>query len=74
MLSKLKILFWIGIIMLFVPFLGITSPIRTGLTIVLGVLVIWISIRLRTHYKALRFRLRKFEETPSLVDVDIHTQ
>jgi hypothetical protein len=67
--AKLRILFWLGVLTLFVPYLGITSGIRTGLTIAIGVLVIWITLRLRKQYKELKYRLRRLEEPQSTPDL-----
>lgn len=72
MFTKLKILFWIGIVLLFLPFIGITSSMKTVLTIAFGALVVWIAIRMRRQYKELRFRLRKFEEPTNTMDAEIH--
>jgi len=75
MLAKLRILFWIGVVILFVPYLGVTSSVRTTLTIGIGALVIWLSFRIRKNYKELRFRMRRLDEAPtSTPELDIHTQ
>ncbi len=73
MISKLRILFWIGVLTLFVPYLGITSGVRTALTILIGVLIIWLSFRIRKNYKELRFRLRRMEEPSSTPEINIDT-
>ena len=74
MIAKIRILFWIGVLMLFVPYLGIRSGIRAILTVALGALVIWLSLRLRRQYKELRFRLRRFEEPTSAPEVSTDTK
>ncbi len=74
MLTKLKILFWIGIVLLFLPFIGVASSIKTAVAIALGALVVWIALRMKKQYKELRFRLRKFEEPTNTMDGEIHLQ
>lgn len=74
MIGKLRILFWIGVVVLFVPYLGITSGIRTGLTIVLGALIIWLTLRLRKNYKEIRFKLRRMEEPASTPQINTDTE
>lgn len=74
MSGKLRLLFWIGILIMFVPYLGVTSGIRTGFTIILGMLIIWITIRLKHNYKELRFRLRRLEEPMATPDVSSDAQ
>lgn len=66
---KLRILFWIGIALLFVPYIGVTSRFRTAITIFLGILVVWLSFRIRKEYKILRFRLRRLEEPSSTPEI-----
>jgi hypothetical protein len=67
--AKLRILFWLGVVTIFVPYLGITSGIRTALTILIGALIIWLSLRMRKHYKELKYKLRKLEEVPTTPDL-----
>lgn len=74
MISKLRILFWIGIFMLFVPYLGITEGLRRPLIVLMGVLIIWLALRLRKNYKEIRFKLRRFEEPASTPEINVDTQ
>jgi hypothetical protein len=74
MSAKLRILFWLGVITLFVPYFGITTGIRTVVTIIIGVLIIWITFRLRKQLKELRYRLKKFEEPPTTPDLNTSGQ
>lgn len=74
MATKLKILFWAGIVLIFIPFIGVGTTIKHALTILIGALVLWIVFRMRKHYKELRFKLRKFEEPTAVIDQDIHIQ
>jgi predicted dinucleotide-binding enzyme len=62
MQRKLQILFWIGIVLLFVPFFGIPETAKTILTIVIGMILIIISFKLKHAHKELKFRLRRYEE------------
>lgn len=74
MSGKLRILFWVGVVILTLPYLGVTEGMRKMLTIASGALIIWLVFRLRKAHKEMRFRLRKFEEPPVTQDIDIHTQ
>ncbi len=58
MIRKLKLLLWIGIVLLFVPFFGVPDGVRTALTIMIGVLVIYLSMRITYGYKKLKFESR----------------
>ncbi len=71
MIPKLRILFWIGVVTIFVPYLGITEGVRTALTILIGVAIIWMSFRIRKNYKELRFRLRRLEEPSGTPEITI---
>lgn len=70
MSRKLRILFWVGVIALFVPFLGITSGMKAGLTIAIGVVVIWLTLRLRRNHKELRYKLRRLEEPQGTPEIN----
>lgn len=59
MIAKLRILFWIGIIILFLPFFGVPDWLRTALTIAIGIVIIYLTFSLRRSYKKLRFELRQ---------------
>ncbi len=73
MIPKLRILFWIGVFTLCIPYLGITNGIRTAITVFVGVLIIWLTFRMRKQYKELRFKLRRLEEVPTTPELDINT-
>ena len=62
MAGKLRLLVWIGIIVLFVPFFGITDWMRTVLTIIIGVVIIYLSFTLKFAYKKLKFESRPQSE------------
>lgn len=66
MIGKLRLLFWIGVLMLFVPYLGITSGFKTVLTIVLGILVIYLTFGLRRGYKQMRYQMRRTEQPENI--------
>ncbi len=59
MKGKLRLLLWIGIIVLFLPFFGIPDWLRTTLTIAIGVVLVYMSYSLRYAYKKLKFELRQ---------------
>lgn len=51
-----------GIVLLFLPYLGIPDTTKKLLTILIGIAVIIFSIKLRHGYKKLKFQLRRVEE------------
>ncbi len=59
MISKLRAVRLIGIVFLFVPFLGLPTPYKTGITIILGLALIYMSYTLKRAYKRLKFELRQ---------------
>lgn len=73
MSTKLRTLFWIGIVLLFLPHIGVTDNTKGIITIVLGVVVIAITFAIGRNYKKMRLMLRRFEQTTS-VDQSIHTE
>ncbi len=71
MIRKLRILFWIGIVLLFVPFFGIHSSWKSILTVLIGVGIVYLSLSIRKDYKIIKFKLKRFEEPQ--VQPEIHT-
>lgn len=59
MLGKLRLLFWIGIVLLFLPFFGIPSTWKTLLTILAGIGIAYLAFRLRYAYKKMKFEMRQ---------------
>ncbi len=73
MVGKLRLLLWIGIVLLFLPFFGVVDVIKTALTIGIGILLIILTFRLRYAYKKLRFELRQGAPQPlAPTDESIH--
>lgn len=70
MMGKIKLLFWIGLVMLFLPFLGIPNVWKTGLAIFIGLVLIVLSFSIRRGIKLLKFKLRRLEQP--VVDQSIH--
>jgi hypothetical protein len=68
MKGKLRLLQWVGIVVLFLPFFGVPDWLRTTLTIVIGLVLIYLAYSLRFAYKKLKFELRPQAEPAS----DIH--
>ncbi len=62
MIGKLRLLLWIGIVLLFLPYLGFPDIWRTVLTIILGISIILLSFKLKYEYKKVKFELHKSEE------------
>jgi hypothetical protein len=63
MIGKLRLLFWLGIVMLFLPFFGIPNTWKTVLAIIIGVVIIAIALSLRKKYRSLRGIIRNLEHT-----------
>lgn len=59
MKGKLRLLLWIGIIVLFLPFFGVPDWLRTTLTIIIGIVLIYLAYTLKYAYKKLKFELRQ---------------
>ncbi len=54
MIGKLRLLFWIGIAMLFLPFLGITNTWKMILAILIGIVLIALAFLLRKEHHNLK--------------------
>lgn len=65
MIAKLRLLFWLGIIMLFLPFFGIPNTWKTILAVLIGIVLIYISVRLRAKYRSLRHVIKNLEHVAS---------
>ena len=61
MIGKLRLLFWIGVALLFIPYVGIFHSWKNGITILLGILIIYLTFKIRRDYKMLRFKMRRYE-------------
>lgn len=64
MIARLRAVLWIGIVLLFVPFLGVPDWLRTIVIITIGVVLIYIFYTLRRSYKKLKFELRQGVSAP----------
>lgn len=67
MVSRLRVLLWIGIIVLFLPFFGVPDTIRAMLTIAIGVVLIYMTFSLKRAYKKLKFELRQGTDQPTTI-------
>jgi hypothetical protein len=63
MIGKLRLLFWLGIVMLFLPFLGIPNTWKMILAMLIGIGLIIIALLLRKKHRALRSVIRNLEHT-----------
>ncbi|HTH92991.1 MAG TPA: hypothetical protein VL576_00735 [Candidatus Paceibacterota bacterium] len=70
MIGKLRILFWLGVLMLFLPFLGIPNTWKTIIAVIIGIALIALSILLRRKYRSLRHMIRTLEH--SVIEQPIH--
>jgi hypothetical protein len=71
MIGKLRLLFWLGIVMLFLPFFGIPDTWKTALAILIGIGLVTIALLLRKSYRAQRIIIRNLEHT--ITQHTIHT-
>ncbi|MES2224963.1 MAG: hypothetical protein V4478_03175 [Patescibacteria group bacterium] len=62
MIGKLRVLFWLGIVMLFLPFFGIPNVWKTVIAIAIGIALVALAILLRTQYRAVRTIIRNLEQ------------
>ncbi len=62
MIGKLKILFWTGIVLLFLPNFGLPDFLKTIFTVVIGMLVIFLAVKLKHGYKKMKYELRHVEK------------
>ncbi|MFZ4500256.1 MAG: hypothetical protein ACOYMZ_02010 [Minisyncoccia bacterium] len=60
MLSKLRILFWLGIITLCISFIGIPDSWKMTSALVIGVALIALAVTLRKEYRLLRLKLKEY--------------
>jgi len=62
MLTRLRVLFWVGVFVLFLPYYGITDFIRSVITFIAGFGIIFLALRLRHDYKLMKLRLKRLEQ------------
>jgi len=62
MIGKLRLIFWIGVVMLFLPFFGIPNTWKTILAILVGIALIMISLALRKQYRVMRMTIKMLEQ------------
>jgi len=62
MASKLRTLFWLGILMLVLSFIGIPDTGKMILALGIGVALILLSFGIRKDYRALRNKLKHYEQ------------
>lgn len=72
MLGKLKVLFLSGIIILFLPYIGIPDSWKDIGSIVFGVLIIYLTFALKYQYKVMKSRLNRLEQPIMNNDIQIH--
>lgn len=63
MIGKLRLLFWMGIFMIFLPFLGIPNTWKMILAILIGIGLIIMAVTLRKRHRTLRGIIRNLEHT-----------
>lgn len=60
MLSKLRTLFWLGILMLVLPFIGIPNTAKMIVALGIGVVLIVLAFAMRREYRTLRLKLKEY--------------
>jgi|GEM_PF-5376212 len=63
--GKLRILLWIGIVVLFLPFFGVPNWLRITLTIGIGIVLVYLAYALKYALKKIKFELRTQTEPNS---------
>lgn len=63
MIGKIKVVLWVGITLLFLPYVGLPRSWKAIISVLLGTALIYISFTLKRVYKWMRFQLRRFEQT-----------
>lgn len=63
MIGKIRIVFWLGIVMMFLPFFGIPNTWKTVMAIIVGLLLVVIAFLLRKHYRTMRSIIKNLEHT-----------
>lgn len=65
MLSKLRLLFWLNIILLFVPFFGLPELWKTSLIILIALVSIYLILGVKSNYQKTKSipKSQKLEET-----------
>lgn len=71
MIAKLRLLFWLGIVMLFLPFFGIPNAWKTILAVIIGIFLVTISIALRRNYRSLRHTIRTLEHDRITASIEL---
>jgi low affinity Fe/Cu permease len=70
MIDKLRILFWLGIVMLFLPFFGIPNTWKMILAVLVGIVLITLSFLLRKKYRIMRLHIRTLEN--AVIEETLH--
>ncbi|MBY0329032.1 hypothetical protein K2Q02_02995 [Patescibacteria group bacterium] len=60
MLRKLRTLFWLGILMLILPFIGIPNTIKMIIALSIGLGLIILAVGMRKEYRTLRMKLKEY--------------
>lgn len=62
MIGKLRTLFWLGIVMVFLPFFGIPNTWKTAIAVLIGLALVMIAVSLRRNYRSMRSIIRNLEQ------------
>jgi len=60
MLSKLRTLFWLGILMLVLPFIGIPNTWKMITALIIGLGLIVLAFGMRRDYRLVRMKLKEY--------------
>jgi NADH:ubiquinone oxidoreductase subunit K len=63
MIGKIRIVFWLGVVLMFLPFFGIPNTWKTVIAILIGISLVLIAVQLRKHYRSLRIIIRNLEQS-----------
>ena len=63
MIGNIRTVFWLGIVMLFLPFFGIPNNWKTLMAVGIGLILIILAFMMRKQYRAVRSVIRNLEHT-----------
>lgn len=60
MIHKLRILFWLGIGMIFLSFIGIPNTVKMCIAIGIGSTILFLAFRMRHDYQVMKNTLKQY--------------
>lgn len=63
MIGHVRTVLWLGVIMMFLPFLGIPNTWKAVCAVGAGVVLVYTAFNLRKHYRAMRSVIKNLEHS-----------